>query len=108
MREQIVRQAIDLGMTPLQVWSDTIADFMRQARRRGLSTEKRLEYKARAATIAAMMAPYLHPKLQSVEVRTTQPIQHEHVHRRGEDLTDQEAVEEWRRVTAQRPPGSLN
>jgi hypothetical protein len=55
-----------LGCDPLEVMIDEIKDLLAHAKRaRG---EKRRELRTQAVEVASRLAPYLHPKLASIEL----------------------------------------
>jgi Family of unknown function (DUF5681) len=62
-------KAIEAGVLPIEVMLGAVAHFRRRARR--VKEPERSELLERAAGIAAKVAPYIHPRLSSVESRGT-------------------------------------
>jgi hypothetical protein len=62
-------KAIEAGVLPIDVMLGAMAHFRRRARR--VKEPERSELLSRAADIAAKVAPYIHPRLSSIESRGT-------------------------------------
>jgi hypothetical protein len=60
-------KAIEAGVLPIEVMLGAVAHFRRRARR--VKEPERSELLERAAAIAAKVAPYIHPRLASIESR---------------------------------------
>jgi len=94
---ELREKAKKLGADPLDVMIDEIRDLLLQAQ--NVKDDKRLALRTQAVEVAAKLAPYLHPRLATIELTgdPNSPLQHVHA-RAASTLSEQEAVEEWRQI----------
>jgi Family of unknown function (DUF5681) len=66
--QELRAKAKELGVDPIDVMIQTMQELVAEARKPRRSLVKRFDFLERACAIAKDAAPYLHPKLQSVEL----------------------------------------
>jgi len=65
---ELREKAKKLGVDPIDVMINTMKELVEAAQKARLPLAQRFDFLERACTIAKDAAPYIHPKLQSVEL----------------------------------------
>jgi hypothetical protein len=77
---EIADKAAATGMTPLEVMLDTMTELVERAhevkRQGAAATDDVLRLMIGAANVAKDAAPYMHPRLTSVELKEQAPYEH--------------------------------
>ena len=73
-------KARKLGCDPIEVMIYEIQDLLKAAKKEPEDSQKRRETRMQAVDVATRLAPYLHPKLATIEIGGEVDHRHAHLH----------------------------